>query len=110
MQPFVGYLKPFGRFYVQGFVGINVPTDNRVVTMLYNGRVGMFAALTLTILLDGQWGLRESDVLLFGLVGVQMGWVLRPFIGDPDRPFAWFRERDSNFFQAVWQALAGLFS
>jgi hypothetical protein len=49
-------------------------------------------------------------IVLFALVGSQMGWVLRPFIGDPDRPFTWFRERDSNFFQAVWQALVGLFS
>ena len=48
---------------------IPIPFMAIVVTMLYNGRVGMFAALTLTILLDGQWGLRESDVLLFGLVG-----------------------------------------
>ena len=49
-------------------------------------------------------------IVLFALVGSQMGWVLRPFIGAPDRPFAWFRERDSNFFQAVWQAFVGLLS
>jgi hypothetical protein len=36
LQPFLGFLKPFGRWYVQGFTGINVPTDSRVVTMLYN--------------------------------------------------------------------------
>lgn len=47
-------------------------------------------------------------VLLFGLVGAQMSWVLRPFVGDPGRPFAWFRERDSNFFEAVWSALVSL--
>jgi hypothetical protein len=49
-------------------------------------------------------------VVLFGLVGAQMGWVLRPFIGNPDKPFTWFRARESNFFGAVWQALASLFS
>jgi hypothetical protein len=49
-------------------------------------------------------------VILFGLVGAQMGWVLRPFIGAPNRPFAWFRARDSSFFEAVWHAFAGLFS
>lgn len=48
-------------------------------------------------------------MVLFGLVGAQMGWVLRPFIGDPNRPFTWFRERDSNFFEAVFNALASLF-
>jgi len=40
-------------------------------------------------------------MVVFGLVGAQMGWVLRPFIGSPDRPFQWFRERHSNFFEAV---------
>lgn len=48
-------------------------------------------------------------LIVFGLVGAQMGWVLRPFIGDPARPFAWFRPRESNFFQAVWAALWNLF-
>jgi hypothetical protein len=48
-------------------------------------------------------------MVLFGLVGAQMGWVLRPFIGDPSRPFTWFRERESSFFEAVWQALRSLF-
>lgn len=48
-------------------------------------------------------------VLVFGLVGAQMAWVLRPFIGDPARPFSFFRERDSNFFQGVLDTLAHLF-
>jgi hypothetical protein len=47
-------------------------------------------------------------VVLFGLVGAQMAWVLRPFIGNPNQPFTWFRPRQSNFFEAVFQALAGL--
>jgi hypothetical protein len=34
-----------------------------------------------------------------------MGWVLRPFIGDPNQPFTWFRPRESNFFEAVLNAL-----
>ena len=41
-------------------------------------------------------------IFVFGLVGAQMGWVLRPFIGSPDRPFEFIRARDSNFFEAVW--------
>jgi len=28
---------------------------------------------------------------LYAFVGIQMGWVLRPFIGDPDLPVAFFR-------------------
>jgi hypothetical protein len=49
-------------------------------------------------------------VVLFGLVGAQMGWVLRPFIGNPAIEFTWFRGRDSNFFQGVLTALWRLFS
>jgi hypothetical protein len=49
-------------------------------------------------------------VIVFGLVGAQMGWVLRPFIGNPNIPFTWFRPRMSNFFMAVIQAFQNLFS
>lgn len=47
-------------------------------------------------------------IVLFSLVGAQMGWVLRPFVGNPDMPFSFFRERDSNFFAAVFGALKQL--
>jgi hypothetical protein len=49
-------------------------------------------------------------VIVFALVGAQMGWVLRPFVGNPDLPFVWFRGRESNFFQAVWRTFQSLFS
>jgi len=48
-------------------------------------------------------------VLVFGLVGAQMGWILRPFVGDPNLPFQWFRQRQSNFFEAVIAAFGNLF-
>ena len=47
-------------------------------------------------------------ILLFGVVGAQMGWVLRPFIGNPHIPFSFFRPRGSNFFEAVARALFSL--
>jgi hypothetical protein len=47
--------------------------------------------------------------LVFAVVGAQMGWVLRPFVGSPDMPFEWFRERESNFFEALSQTLQSLF-
>lgn len=49
-------------------------------------------------------------LVVFALVGTQMSWVLRPFVGDPEQPFEWFRERDGNFFQAVLQTIADLVS
>jgi hypothetical protein len=47
--------------------------------------------------------------LIYAIVGAQMGWILRPFIGAPNAPFQWFRARDSNFFVAVWESLLRLF-
>jgi hypothetical protein len=49
-------------------------------------------------------------VVVFGLVGAQMSWVLRPFVGNPHQPFTFFRERDSHFFQAVIEAIRKLLS
>lgn len=48
-------------------------------------------------------------VIIYGLVGAQMGWLLRPFIGSPNMEFTWFRQRDGNFFQSVGQQLQHLF-
>ena len=48
-------------------------------------------------------------VLVFALVGAQMGWVLRPFVGHPNADFAFFRERKDNFFQAVATKVQELF-
>lgn len=36
LQPFIGYILPFGRFFVQGFSAIDVPMTDRDVTILYN--------------------------------------------------------------------------
>ena len=49
-------------------------------------------------------------VLVFGLVGAQMSWVLRPFVGDPDADFTFLRPRSSNFFEAVFHTLSKLLS
>jgi hypothetical protein len=47
-------------------------------------------------------------VIVFGLVGSQMAWDLRPFIGHPNQPFAWFRPTGSNFFQGVYTSAKAL--
>lgn len=45
-------------------------------------------------------------VILYGAVGAQMGWLLRPFIGHPNAPFTLFRPRIDNFFTGVGQNIA----
>ncbi|MBN2559803.1 MAG: hypothetical protein JXQ75_02595 [Phycisphaerae bacterium] len=47
-------------------------------------------------------------IVIYGLVGAQMGWLLRPFIGSPDLPFTWFRHRQGNFFESIFQHLQTL--
>jgi hypothetical protein len=47
-------------------------------------------------------------IVLFGIVGGQMAWVLRPFLGAPRAPFMWFRPRSANFFHAVFESVLDL--
>ena len=48
-------------------------------------------------------------LLLYGFVGSQLGWTLRPFFGSPGR-FEVFRPRDGNFLTGVFQALGHILS
>lgn len=47
--------------------------------------------------------------VVYGIVGAQMGWLLRPFLGSPNSPFEWFRAREGNFLTAVLRTLGDLF-
>jgi len=58
-----------------------------------------------------RWMLR-AWLVIYVFVGIQMGWVLRPFIGDPSAPVQFFREGSwSNayevVFQMIWDVLSG---
>lgn len=50
-------------------------------------------------------------LVVYVFVGIQMGWVLRPFIGDPGRPVQFFREDSwSNAYLAVLDIVWRVFS
>ena len=50
-------------------------------------------------------------IVLYGFVGVQMGWVLRPFIGAPNAPVRFFREGAwGNVYEVLFGMLWKLFS
>ena len=58
-----------------------------------------------------RWMLR-TWIVIYVFVGIQMGWVLRPFIGDPRAPVQFFREGSwSNAYefvlQMIWDVLSG---
>ncbi|MEL6400124.1 MAG: actin-binding WH2 domain-containing protein [Cyanobacteria bacterium P01_D01_bin.115] len=40
-------------------------------------------------------------LVLYGLVGSQLGWTLRPFFGAPGEPFQLFRPIESNFYAQI---------
>lgn len=57
---------------------------------------------------------RTSRVLrvwcfVYGIVGAQMGWLMRPFIGSPDLPFELLRERDGSIFTGILHSIAEMF-
>lgn len=46
-------------------------------------------------------------LVLYGFVGSQLGWTLRPFFGSPGQ-FELFRPREGSFFTGVWNAIIQL--
>lgn len=54
-------------------------------------------------------GLVYIWILLFGFVGTQLAWTLRPFFGDPDAPFALFREISGTFYSDILTTIGRLF-
>lgn len=47
-------------------------------------------------------------ILVFSVIAAQMGWILRPLIGDPKEGFVLFAPRESNIFMGILMALADL--
>jgi hypothetical protein len=45
---------------------------------------------------------------LYGFVGTQLAWILRPYIFSPGSPFELFRDRYGNFYESVWRSLEQL--
>ena len=44
-------------------------------------------------------------LVLYGLVGSQLGWTLRPFFGAPGEPFQLFRPIESNFYVQIIRSI-----
>ncbi len=97
--------------------------SNYDYALMFNG--GMFAVASFT----AQWVLRRRYqplvarhprhrtmlrvwLLIYVFVGIQMAWVLRPFVGHPDLPVQFFRpEAWGNAYEfivrLVWRSLGG---
>ena len=44
-------------------------------------------------------------ILIYGIVGMQMGWVMRPFIGNPEAPTVFFRDTEHHILRGILDAL-----
>ncbi|MDJ1177102.1 hypothetical protein [Roseofilum capinflatum] len=49
-------------------------------------------------------------LFLYGIIGSQLSWTLRPFMGTPGEPFQLFRPLESNFYSAVFKSFIALFN
>jgi hypothetical protein len=48
-------------------------------------------------------------IFLFGFVGTQLAWTLRPFFGSPGMKFSLYREIDGNFYGEIFRTISHLF-
>jgi hypothetical protein len=48
-------------------------------------------------------------ILLFGFVGTQLAWTLRPFFGSPGMTFSLYRDIDGNFYAEIFRTLGHFF-
>ena len=47
-------------------------------------------------------------ILLFGFVGTQLAWTLRPFFGSPNEKFEIFRNIDGTFYEDIFRTIGQL--
>src|SRR4029453_10495097 len=47
-------------------------------------------------------------ILLFGFVGTQLAWTLRPFFGTPGKPFELFPHLAATFYSDIFSTLGSL--
>jgi hypothetical protein len=99
----------------------NVSASGHQATVLFNALLFGIAAAGGQILLHRSYReLLERDSrhrillrfwgVMYAFVGIQMGWILRPFIGDPDRPVTFFREDTwGNAYVILFQLLRNVF-
>jgi hypothetical protein len=53
-------------------------------------------------------GLLYIWIILFGFVGTQLAWTLRPFFGSPNKPFELFRDIEGTFYGNILQTVGSL--
>ncbi len=68
------------------------------VKFFYRSMLNLIAQESSENIPSNRHKLVKAWLFLYGFVGSQLGWTLRPFVGSPNEPFALFREIESNFY------------
>ena len=88
--------------------------------ILFNAAMFAIASLTAQVILRRHYRpliardrrhrlLLRCWLAVYAFVGVQMGWVLRPFIGEADLPTLFFREEAwGNAYVKIWEMVVGV--
>ena len=93
-------LLNIGIFALTGFIGIK---------FFYEAMLSLIAGSEVDVSLQNRRKLIKSWLVLYGFVGSQLGWTLRPFFGVPGQPFALYRELESNFYIQVMKIVSNVF-
>lgn len=98
-----------------------VSLENYAVTVLFNAVIFAIASVSAQIILRKHYApliarnpihrpLMWAWLLIYAFVGIQMGWVMRPFIGRPDMATHFFREDAwTNAYLAVLEKISQAF-
>ncbi|MBE7379928.1 MAG: actin-binding WH2 domain-containing protein [Leptolyngbya sp. SIO1E4] len=84
-------------FSLTGFVGVKLFYNGMKTVMEFGEKTPQIRTQLLLF-----W------LVLYGLVGSQLGWTLRPFFGAPGQPFQLFRNIEGNFYAQVIRSLRTL--
>lgn len=98
------FLSTVGKYAMVKFIHLLVWMISGFVALRFFGR--LVGKVDTSLAKNGQ--LMFFWMLTFGLVGAQMGWMLRPFIGDPDDRWQIFRNFGGNILLDVVRMLKRL--
>lgn len=99
----LGVMGPIVLFFISTVDAYVLVKFLHVAVWSFAGLAGLKFLRTLLRSLDpaltGNGRLMAGWMLLFGLVGMQGGWMLRPFIGHPKEQYQHFRQLGGNVFE-----------
>jgi len=98
---FFWWTAPNYQFFKLLNVGIFALTGFFGVIFLHLGMAHVHQGDTVLLRLLVLWGW----ICVYGFVGSQMAWTLRPFFGAPELPFELFRQMGGNFYSDVLRSI-----